>query len=99
MLTKEDAKPHSGLYPQTQQILIRSLGDEAVDYKPERILVDDSTLDDPIIVMPGDRVRSLVGVVDCTFGNYKLQPASFEVKPSACPTCRRAPAPAPRATR
>jgi predicted extracellular nuclease len=29
---------------------------------------------------PGDRVRSLVGVVDYTFGNYKLQPASFDVK-------------------
>ena len=30
--------------------------------------------------MPGDRVRSLVGAVDYTYGNYKLQPASFDVK-------------------
>jgi len=80
MLAKDNAKPGSGFYPQTQQILIRNLGGEVVDYNPERILVDDSTLDDPIVVMPGDRVRSLVGAVDYTFGNYKLQPASFEVK-------------------
>lgn len=80
MLAKDDAKPGSGFYPQTQQILVRNLGGEAVDYNPERILVDDSTLDNAIVVMPGDRVRSLVGVVDYTFDNYKLQPASFDVK-------------------
>lgn len=44
MLTKRDAKPGSGFYPQTKQILIRSLGENDVDYNPERILVDDSTL-------------------------------------------------------
>jgi len=80
MLTKDDAKPDSGFYPQTQQILLRSLGANSVDYNPERILVDDSSLDEAIVVMPGDRVRSLVGVVDYTFGNYKLQPSSFDVK-------------------
>ena len=80
VLTKDDAKPDSGFYPETQQILIRSLGGEVVDYNPERILVDDSSLDEPIVVMPGDRVRSLVGVVDYTFGNYKLQPASYDLK-------------------
>ena len=80
MLTKDDAKPGSGFYPETEQILIRSLGDNEVDYNPERVLVDDSTLAEAINVMPGDRVRSLVGVVDYTFGNYKLQPDSFDVK-------------------
>ncbi len=80
MLTKEDAKPGSGYFPQTKQVLIRSLGGETVDYNPERILVDDSSLDEAIQVVPGDRVRSLVGVVDYTFGNYKLQPASFDIK-------------------
>jgi predicted extracellular nuclease len=80
VLAKDDAKPGSGFYPQTQQILVRNLGGDVVDYNPERILVDDSSLDDAIVVMPGDRVRSLVGVVDYTFGNYKLQPASFDVK-------------------
>jgi predicted extracellular nuclease len=80
VLAKDDAKPGSGFYPQTQQILVRSLGENDVDYNPERILVDDSSLDDAIVVMPGDRVRHLIGVVDYTFGNYKLQPASFDVK-------------------
>ena len=85
MLTKVDAKPGSGFYPQTQQILIRTLGGEVVDYNPERVLVDDSSLDEPIVVMPGDRVRHLAGVVDYTFGNYKLQPASFDVKTHSLP--------------
>lgn len=80
VLTKNDAKPGSGYYPEIQQILISSLGAGNVDYNPERILVDDSTLDHPIYVLPGDRLRSLVGVLDYTFGNYKIQPASYEVK-------------------
>jgi len=80
MLAKDDAKPSSGFFPETQQILLRSLGSEMVDYNPERIAVDDSSLDEAITVMPGDRVRSLVGAVDYTFGMYKLQPASFNVK-------------------
>jgi len=80
MLTKRDAKPGSGFYPQAQQILIRNLGEDVVDYNPERIMVDDSTLDEAINVMPGDRVRSLVGAVDYTFGMYKLQPASYDIK-------------------
>jgi predicted extracellular nuclease len=80
MLAKDDAKPGSGFYPQTQQILIRNLGGEEVDYNPERILVDDDCLDEAIVVMPGDRMRSLVGAVDYTFSNYKLQPTSFDVK-------------------
>jgi predicted extracellular nuclease len=80
MLAKDDAKPHSGFFPETQQILVHDLGQGDVDYNPERILVDDSTLEKAIVVMPGDRVRSLVGAVDYTFGNYKLQPASFDVE-------------------
>jgi predicted extracellular nuclease len=78
-LTRADAKPGSGYYPETKQILLNSLGPNMVDYNPERILVDDSSLDDPILVHPGDQVRSLVGVVDYTFGMYKLQPASYDV--------------------
>ena len=85
MLTKRDAKPGSGFYPQTQQILIRNLGGEVVDYNPERIMVDDSSLNEAITVMPGDRVRSLMGVVDYTFGMYKLQPATFDVKTHRLP--------------
>jgi predicted extracellular nuclease len=80
VLAKDDAKPGSGFYPQTQQILIRNLGGDVVDYNPERIVVDDESLDAPIVVMPGDRVRSLVGAVDYTFGMYKLQPISYDLK-------------------
>lgn len=87
MLTEADADADldSGYFAQTKQLLIRSTGPEAVDYNPERIMVDDSSLSSAIQVNPGDRVRSLVGVVDYTFGNYKLQPASFDVKTHKLP--------------
>ena len=85
VLAKRDASPGSGFYPQTKQILVRSLGEEAVDYNPERILVDDSSLEEAIVVTPGDRVRSLVGAVDYTYSNYKLQPITFDVKTHKLP--------------
>jgi predicted extracellular nuclease len=74
LLTRVDAKRGSGFYPRTQQILVRSLGGDQVDYNPERILVDDSSLPTAITVQPGDLVLALTGVVDYTFGAYKLQP-------------------------
>ena len=85
MVAEADAQPGSGYFPQTKQILIRSLGAGEVDYNPERILVDDASVDDPIQVTPGDRVRSLVGVVDYTFSAYKLQPDSFDIKTHSLP--------------
>lgn len=86
MITKDDAKPGSGFYPQEKHLLIRTLGDYVVDYNPERILVDDSSLDNAIDTMPGDRMRELVGVVDYSFGNYKLQPASYEINNHELPS-------------
>jgi predicted extracellular nuclease len=82
MLAKDDAKPGSGFFADTQQILVQDLGDGVVDYNPERIMVDDSSLDEAIHVQPGDRVRSLIGVVDYTFSMYKLQPepSSYDIK-------------------
>ena len=77
MLTRTDAVPGSGYEPSTKQILLRSIGENRVDYNPERIVVDDSSLDEAIQVRPGDTVMGFVGVVDYTFGMYKLQPASF----------------------
>lgn len=85
LVTELDAEEGSGYYPQTKQIIVRDLGGGDVDYNPERILIDDSTLEDPINVMAGDRLRSLVGAVDYTFGNYKLQPAEYEVKTHQLP--------------
>lgn len=84
MLVKHNAKPGSGFFPQTQHILVTDLGGEWVDYNPERVIVDDATLP-PLDVTPGDRVRSLVGIVDYTFGNYKLQPTSYDVKTHRLP--------------
>lgn len=82
MLTRTDADElmGSGYFEKSKQLLIRSLGGGDVDYNPERILVDDASLDDAIVVTPGDRVRELVGVVDYTFGAYKLQPMSYDIK-------------------
>ncbi len=79
MLTETDAAPGSGYFPQTKQIIVQDLGANDVDYNPERILVDDGSLSSAIQVMPGDEVVTLTGAVDYTFGNYKVQPASFEV--------------------
>ncbi len=80
MLTPTDAVPGSGYSPVTKQLLIRNLGKDVVDYNPERIIVDDSSLDEPIQVMPGDLVREFTGVVDFTFGVYKLQPDEYVLR-------------------
>ncbi len=85
-LTQSDARPGSGYVPAVKQILIRSLGSDQVDYNPERVLVDDFTLDDPIVVRPGDRVRSIEAVVDYSFGTYKLQPVDHDVDARPIPT-------------
>jgi 2',3'-cyclic-nucleotide 2'-phosphodiesterase (5'-nucleotidase family)/predicted extracellular nuclease len=85
VLARRNAVPNSGYYPQENHILLRSLGDNEVDYNPERIMIDDSSLNSPIIVKPGDRVRSLTGVVDYTFGNYKIQPATYNVQAHRLP--------------
>jgi predicted extracellular nuclease len=81
VLAEADAVPGSGYFPQTKQLLVRDLGGGQVDYNPERIMVDDTSLSQAIQVMPGDVVLSLTGTVDYTFGNYKLQPLSgFELE-------------------
>lgn len=78
MLTRTDAKPGSGYEPSVKQILLRSIGENVVDYNPERIVVDDATLDDAIQVRPGDTLKGFVGVVDYSFGMYKMQPVSVD---------------------
>jgi predicted extracellular nuclease len=85
LVTDLDADEGSGYYPQTKQIIVRDLGGGDVDYNPERILVDNASLDTPIVVMPGDRVRSLTGAVDYNYSNYKLQPIEYEVKTHKLP--------------
>jgi predicted extracellular nuclease len=87
LLTKKDAKNGSGFEPSIKQVLLRDLSQDpnVVDYNPERILVDDSTLDDAIVVQPGDIVQSLVGVMDYSFGNYKIPPTDSKVKTKPIP--------------
>ncbi len=81
VLAEADAAPSSGYFPQTKQLLVRDLGEGAVDYNPERIMIDDTSLTSAIRAMPGDKVLSLTGAVDFTFGNYKLQPLpGFELE-------------------
>ncbi|MFV2056471.1 MAG: hypothetical protein ACC707_08375 [Thiohalomonadales bacterium] len=77
LLSKPNRTHGSGYYADSGHLLLRSLGEQAVDYNPERILVDDGTLQRPIIVRPGDEVVSLLAVVDYTYSNYKLQPLQF----------------------
>lgn len=80
MLAKKDAKPGSGYYPQSNQIIIRSLGGDSVDYNPERIMVDDATTGfGEIQTRPGDKVKSLTAIVDYTFSMYKLQPLEWDI--------------------
>jgi len=86
VLAEADAVPGSGYFAQTKQLLVRDLGGGQVDYNPERIMVDDTSLSQAIQVMPGDEVLSLTGAVDYTFGNYKLQPLSgFELETNQPP--------------
>ena len=85
MLTERDAASISGYKRRTSQLLIRSLGGENVDYNPERIMVDDYTLADPIVVQPGDEVHSLVGALDYNFGVYKIQPANWDITTQPIP--------------
>ena len=62
-----------GQAPDGNHVLLRSLGDDAVDYNPERIIIDDETRD-AIEARAGDAIENFTGVVDYSFGNYKLQP-------------------------
>jgi predicted extracellular nuclease len=80
MITQANRKLRSGFFKNNNHLLIRSLGDQQVDYNPERILVDDGSLDSAIISKPGDEMESLLGVVDYTFGNYKLQPVNYHLE-------------------
>ncbi len=85
IVTRTDSQVGSGIFDRHRNLLIRSIGEELVDYNPERIIVDDSSLDEPIIVTLRDRIWSLTGVVDYTFGNYKLQPVDYFITSSGLP--------------
>jgi predicted extracellular nuclease len=85
MLTDADIMAFSGYRRASGQLFIRRLGGGDVDYNPERIMVDDTSIDDPILVQPGDRVNMLVGALDYTFGMYKIQPATWDIDSQPIP--------------
>ena len=85
-----NAESGSGFRVPTRQLFLGAKGQNQVDYNPERILVDDASLGEPILTRPGDRVRYLSGVVDYSFGNYKIQPGQHDLEPgSAAPASGR----------
>ncbi len=91
ILAHGNARPGEGYFPMSRHVVLRVTREGEVDYNPERIIVDDGTLAEPITVAPGDRVRRVSGVVDYSFGNYKIQPATVELFPQhhAGPPIRR----------
>ena len=88
MVAKANQEQGSGYYDDSKHLLVRSTGAQAVDYNPERILVDDGSLARALEVQPGMRVKDFTGVVDYTFGNFKLQVASIHVDDD-CNSCRK----------
>ncbi len=82
VLAESGAKPGSGFFAETSHILLRSLGDNEVDYNPERIQIAGEAHGRSTVVRPGDEVVELLGVVDYTYGNYKVLPSRIEVQDS-----------------
>ncbi len=72
VLAAANAVPGSGYQPSTQHLMLQPAGSDRVDYNPERVIVDDGARAAPDL-LPGDGVHDLLGVVDYTFGNYKIQ--------------------------
>ena len=91
LITEKDARAGSGYFPRTRHLILNNLGNNVVDYNPERILTDDTIGRNPSL-RPGDRVRSLTGVVDYTFGAWKLQVIDSDIDSAdlpAAPVARR----------
>jgi predicted extracellular nuclease len=85
LLVESGQKPGSGFFAETQHIVLRSLGDNEVDYNPERIQVAGETDVSSITVRPGDGIVELLGVLDYTYGNYKIRPSRVEVESQGMP--------------
>jgi uncharacterized protein len=44
------------------------------DFNPERIILDDALIDMPFVQVGDYAIAPIIGVMDYTYGNYKLQP-------------------------
>ena len=74
LVVAADATSGSGFFPEVSRLVVGVRDDGTVDYNPERVIVDDGSLEEAPIVVPGTRIAEIVGVVDYSFGNYKVQP-------------------------
>jgi len=95
ILARKNARPGSGFVPSIGQIMVTKGRDGTVDYNPERIMVDDMSLDEAVEAAPGDRIRNLTGVVHYDYGNYKVEPVEIEVVNSGRNRYSRGKAPFP----
>lgn len=93
VLSPGNAVPGKGYHPSTHALIVRDLGGGEVDYNPERIMVSARGLEKADDLRPGDRIVAMTGVVDFSFGNYKVLPIDLELekkpRPSAPPFSRR----------
>lgn len=77
VINSADAVAGSGFSSAYGQMLLRATGENQVDYNPERIMIDDSTLDQALVVMPGDSLEGIVGIMDYAFSDYRIQPVDI----------------------
>lgn len=80
-----NAAPGAGYHPESERLVMRSLGGDQVDYDPERIMIGDASVEKAEVVNAGDKVDSIVGVVDYNFGYYKIQPESLKITRNPTP--------------
>ncbi len=81
VINRNNVVSGSGYHPGNSHIILRETGPNMVDYNPERIMVDDLTIDEQLLLQPGDVLKTLVGVVDYNYSNYKIQPAEMTLNP------------------
>ena len=79
VLAPHNAVPGSGYFESTGQIFLRPIERGEVDYNPERILVDDRSLKQNVNVATGQEINYFTGVVDYTYGNYKIQASEIDL--------------------
>ncbi|MBU8913668.1 MAG: hypothetical protein KOO61_06555 [Spirochaetales bacterium] len=81
VINRDNAVSGSGYHPGSSHLVLREIGPTMVDYNPERIMVDDLTADEQLLLQPGDVLKTLVGVVDYSYSNYKVQPSEITLSP------------------
>lgn len=78
-LAPPDAVPGSSYYPDTHIMRMRGLEGGRVDWNPERIGIGINVLGEPVDVFPGDKVKSMVGVVEFNDQEYFVQAETLDV--------------------